>query len=357
MDTDVRSSRPEPQARNTLLPNLCTSYYNLLVVMVSAELLAIALTLAIPGTFQDWLFRLGYYTLYVQWIAVLCAALLCLMRRHSDQLSSPQAALLSWLIIQGVTLFVGLTTQVLHAHLEVIPPLAGTDLLRAQLISAILSAMLLRYLYVQYLWQQRTHSESEARAEALQNRIRPHFLFNTMNTIAATLHANPQRADELIGRLCELFRASLSNANSTGTLAEELELCHGYLQLEQERLSERLQLEWHVDKLPGRAALPKLTLQPLLENAVYHGIEQLEGGGTISLEGESDGRHIRIHITNPISTHTPVDYHARHNMALENVRWRLRHRFGDAATLKAHAGDEQFHVELCLPLEHEGPDR
>lgn len=357
MDTDATSPRPETQTRNALLPNLCTSYYNLLVVMVSAELLAIALTLAIPGTLQDWLSRLGYYTLYVQWIAVLCAALLCLMRQRYSQLSSPQAALLSWLIIQGVTLFVGLIAQLLHTYLEVTPSLSGTDLLRTQLISAILSAMLLRYLYVQYLWQRRVHSESEARAEALQNRIRPHFLFNTMNTIAATLHADPRRADELIGKLCELFRASLSTTNSTGTLAEELELCYGYLQLEQERLSERLQLEWRVDRLPGTATLPKLTLQPLLENAVYHGIEQLEGGGTISLDGESDGRHIRIHITNPISEHTPIEYHTGHNMALENVRRRLSHHFGAAATLKTRANGELFHVELCLPLEHEGPNR
>ena len=356
MSPSATPRRGPPTERNTLLPDLCTGYYTLLVIVVGAELLAIALALTLPGTLHDWLYRLALYTLYVQWIVIPCSALLCILRRCFGRLSGPQAALLAWLIIQAVTLLVGLGARALHFYLD-IPLLSGAAMLRAQLISAILSAMLLRYLYVQYLWQQQVRAEGEARAAALQSRIRPHFLFNAMNTIAATVHANPRRADELIGRLCGLFRASLHDAGGTGTLAEELELCQGYLQLEQERLGARLKVEWHVDGLPDKAALPRLTLQPLLENAVYHGIEQLEDGGTITLHAERDGAQLRIRIANPLPENTPVQRRTGHHIALENVRQRLQHRFGTSAAVQVRAAADQFYVELSLPLEHEDPDR
>ena len=336
-----------------LLPNLCTGY-NLVVVLASAELLAITLALTQTATLQDWLHRLALYTLYVQWIALPCTALLCALHRYSKPLSSTQAGLLAWLLIQVVTLLVSLAAWLLPEQLGLHALFTPNGVLRAQIIVAILSAMLLRYLYIQHLWEQRVRTESAARAEALQSRIRPHFLFNTLNTIAATVHSNPDRADTLISKLCALFRASLHD-DATGTLQDELSLCHDYLRLEQERLGDRLQLVMHTDTLPGTLRVPRLILQPLLENAVYHGIEQLPAGGIIQMDGTHHNGYITVRIMNPMPAHPQP--HPGHHMALENIRHRLTHRFGTRATLHTHTDHARFSIELRFPASHEDPDR
>src|SRR5690606_31316183 len=145
--------------------------------------------------------------------------------------------------------------------------------LRSLGVAGIVAAVALRYLYMQHEWKRRLESESAARIEALQARIRPHFLFNSLNTIAAMIEAAPKAAEAAVEDLADLFRAALAANSRLVPLCDELALARGYLALEHLRLGERLQVEWDVDTLPVDALVPPLTLQPLLENAVYHGIE------------------------------------------------------------------------------------
>jgi two-component system, LytTR family, sensor histidine kinase AlgZ len=147
---------------------------------------------------------------------------------------------------------------------------------------------MLRYFWVAAQWRRNVEAEARSRIRALQARIRPHFLFNSMNTIAALTRSDPARAEEAVEDLADLFRASLSDATSTVTLKEELELSRIYQRIEQHRLGDRLAVEWRIKALPLRARIPALSVQPLLENAIYHGIEQLAGGGTVVVEGRYD---------------------------------------------------------------------
>ena len=149
----------------------------------------------------------------------------------------------------------------------------------------IVTALLLRYFFVTHQWQKHVRTEARSRIEALQARIRPHFLFNSLNTIAALTRSDPARAEEAVEDLADLFRATLRDSHSPLRLKEELELTRIYQRIEELRLGERLKVRWDVAELPMRAFVPGLTVQPLLENAIYHGIEPLEHGGTVTVTG------------------------------------------------------------------------
>ena len=132
--------------------------------------------------------------------------------------------------------------------------------------------------YIQHQWRKNIESEADARVQALQSRIRPHFLFNCMNTIASLTRKDPKLAEEATEDLADLFRVSLQEAKRMSTVAEEISLCKRYLRIESHRFGDRLKTVWETDNLPEHAQLPNLTLQPILENAIYHGIEPLTEG-------------------------------------------------------------------------------
>ena len=156
-------------------------------------------------------------------------------------------------------------------------------------IAAIVGALALRYFHVAHEWRRSVELEARSRIRALQARIRPHFLFNSMNTIASLTRSDPARAEEAIEDLSDLFRVSLSEARAQITLREELEVARIYQRIEQLRLGDRLQVRWKVADLPAEAIVPSLLLQPLLENAIGHGIEPLPEGGTVTIEGHAEG--------------------------------------------------------------------
>src|SRR5690606_34838511 len=150
--------------------------------------------------------------------------------------------------------------------------------LRHALISLIMSGLLLRYFYLQSQWRRQEQAELKARIESLQARIRPHFLFNSLNSIASLVVTDPAKAEQAVLDLSDLFRASLARPGTLVPWREELELAKRYLSIEHYRLGERLQLQWEVDGVPEDLPIPQLTLQPLLENALIYGIQpRIEG--------------------------------------------------------------------------------
>jgi two-component system sensor histidine kinase AlgZ len=183
---------------------------------------------------------------------------------------------------------------------------------------------------------------------ALQARIRPHFLFNSMNTIAALTRSNPSRAEQAVQDLADLFRASLSDKRDVITLAEELDVARTYQRMEQLRLGERLQVQWNTDALPTSALVPGLMLQPLLENAIYHGIEPRAEGGTVTITGEVSGDLVTLVVRNPLDPAPGLREGNR--LALANIRERLSLMYGERALMKSGRFDDEYIVTLRFPL-------
>ncbi len=287
--------------------------------------------------------------LFVTWLALVMTVALCKLRPFLQRLPGR-------LPYVGVWLLLVLIVQVASGIASWLDTSLSTGLIRADLpefvrdnvvIAALLGAAMLRYFYVLAQWQARLAAVSRAQVEALQARIRPHFLFNSMNTVAALIRVDPAGAERTVEDLCELFRAALDQHDAgDGTLGEELELIERYLGIEQLRLGERLHVHRELDDLPAGFPLPRLLLQPLVENAVRHGIQPLRGGGEISLRGERLGTGVLIEIRNPLpdTASTPGNGHG-----LDNVRQRIAYRYGAQASMQTGAQQGQFVVTLQLP--------
>jgi two-component system sensor histidine kinase AlgZ len=194
-------------------------------------------------------------------------------------------------------------------------------------------------------------SLADARLQALQARIRPHFLFNSLNTVLGLMRSDTRRAEHTLENLADLFRVFMRDTRELVPLDEEAVTCQQYMAIEELRLGERLRVAWRLDGMPGDALLPSLLLQPLLENAVHHGIEPSTEPGLITVTISRVGERVRVEILNPIPAEAPV--RAGNQMALSNVRERLMLLYDMEAELKTGAVDGQFRVLLEIPYRKE----
>ncbi len=336
------------------LPDFC-GVRMLFGVVVLGEILAIVLTLAsYPNLFAH-LDELAVISLFTQWLMLSSTIVLCLLRGWLCRLPEAPALGLSYAII--LLLCWGLTEVawlILHPGGQYNPLSLATHtqfVLRSLAISAIVAALALRYFYVQYHWRQQVQAESRARIQALQARIRPHFLFNCMNTIASLTRSQPALAEAAVEDLADLFRASLADADTLVPLRSELELCRRYLRIEALRLGDRLRVEWDMAQLPASLPVPSLSLQPLIENAIYHGIEPNPAGGEIRISGSRGEGLVEIHIDNPLAA-AGHHHQSGNRIAVDNIRERLQAQYGDRARLLLRPDPERdrFHVSLTLPL-------
>jgi two-component system sensor histidine kinase AlgZ len=217
-------------------------------------------------------------------------------------------------------------------------------------LAMLISALTLRYFYVSEQWRSRLNAQAKAEVDALQARIRPHFLFNSMNTIASLVRSDPITAERAIEDLSELFRAALGAGHGESTLAEEIHLAERYLAIEKLRLGDRLRVNWQMaDDAPRDLRMPRLVLQPLLENAVVHGISPLAGGGEISIVIAVRDRRLQIDVDNPAPPPRESDAGNRH--AQDSIAQRLAYHFGAGArmTRRYHEGVYRCQIELPLP--------
>ncbi len=188
---------------------------------------------------------------------------------------------------------------------------------------------------------------AEARLQALQARIRPHFLFNSINAVLSLIRQDPKRAEVALEDMADLFRVLMADNRELAPLAREVELCRQYLDLEQLRLGERLKVEWHIDNMPGDALVPPLILQPLLENAVYHGIEPRIEPGSISINIYMAREQVHAVLRNPYQSQG--SHHAGNKMALGNIRERLQLHFDAEASLTTKISDNAYQVHIAIP--------
>jgi two-component system sensor histidine kinase AlgZ len=188
---------------------------------------------------------------------------------------------------------------------------------------------------------------AEARLQALQARIRPHFLYNSLNAVLSLIRQDPRRAETALEDLADLFRVVMGDNRELSPISREIELCRQYLDLEQLRLGDRLKVVWRTEKMPADALVPPLLLQPLLENAVYHGIEPRVEPGEVSIDIYLLRKQLHAVLRNPYSREG--DHHAGNKMALSNIRERLQLHFDVEAQLETRVGENMYQVHITMP--------
>jgi two-component system sensor histidine kinase AlgZ len=326
-------------------PSFC-GWRQLLAVVVITEV-SVVLVAVGRGGLPGWQW-FGMATLYAQWMALFCASGLCVTTGWTGRLSARGAWIGSWLITVLLALAFSYAAW-LAARLGspgLVQDSAGLFVVSSVFAVGLVSLVFFRYLVIRARWRAQLLAQAEARVQALQARIQPHFLFNSLNTIASLIPDQPDSAEAATLDLADIFRGSMRRADQLIPLADELRLARQYLDMEKRRLGGRLEIDWRVDDLPPGAAMLPLILQPLLENAVGHGVQTRPEGGTVSVYGRSEGDQVVITIGNPAAA---AESASGHGMALRNIRERLALAFGSRASLLTNQDRERFYAVLSVP--------
>jgi two-component system sensor histidine kinase AlgZ len=216
---------------------------------------------------------------------------------------------------------------------------------RTLLLSTLATVCLLYYLRL--LVKAYSPALAEARLQALQARIRPHFLFNSLNAVLSLIRRDPKRAERALEDLADMFRTLMSDGRRFVRLADEIALLERYAGLEQLRLGERLRIVWELDAAPSDALLPPMVLQPLLENAIYHGVEPSTGVADVLVRIERRGERVRALIENPFAE--AQQHRSGNKMALANIRERLALFFDAEARIETRSRGARYSVEIEMP--------
>jgi two-component system sensor histidine kinase AlgZ len=227
---------------------------------------------------------------------------------------------------------------------ESMPPM-----MRAWLLTVIVTLILLGYFHLRH--RALTPAIAEARLQALQARIRPHFLFNSINAVLSIVRSDPKRAETALEDMADLFRALMADNRDLVPLAQELALSRQYLALEKLRLDERLTIIWQIDNIPPDALIPPLVLQPLLENAVYHGVEPMPEGGAITIKIYASPKEVHLILSNAYTAQG--NHHVGNKMALGNIRERLTLHFDVEASLTSKTSADSYEVHIVIPYHRE----
>jgi two-component system sensor histidine kinase AlgZ len=350
----------EPKAtatgRSDYLPDFCEPQAVLTVVLVSA-LLAVVVALAQYGAREDFLVALARTSGYLLWIGLLCALVLCKARPWLATRSLRSSFVLALCLVVATVALVSEATYRLGRVWEgalgvpsgIFPREHWKFLLPNLGIAAIVGALALRYFHVAHEWRRNVELETRARVRALQARVRPHFLFNSMNAIAALTRTDPARAEAAIEDLSDLFRFNLADAHGQIPLRDELENARAYQRIEQLRLGERLQVSWLIDGMPEHALVPSLLLQPLLEHAIDRGIDPRPEGGTVTVQARVDGATVEIGVSNPAPTGRGSARGAAPS-AVDNLRQRLDLAYPGRSAVTVEDCDGSYRVTLRFPL-------
>jgi two-component system sensor histidine kinase AlgZ len=348
------------------LPNICT-VQSLLFIVLAGTLLSVVFTLVDKGLRGfDWQ-SFSLIAMFVLWIVLVSVAALCKLRPRLTSLGLMAGSLFSYILVLLVTLAFSVTAQwVLVAFFNQESGFDFWVMAEQVLVAAILGGVSLRYLYLQEQLHIQQQAELASRIQALQSRIRPHFLFNSMNIIASLIESDPALAEKVVEDLSELFRSTLSSANQLVPVRQEIELGKNYLHIEGLRLGDRLQVDWEVDQnILGDSTdilLPHLSLQPLLENAVYHGIQPLTEGGVIKITVKIQNDALEVTVRNPVKSAEDMGLLVKNkkgnSLALENLQRRLHAYYGDQAKFRAGVVEGCFfEVSFSCPLQPVKPEQ
>lgn len=334
----TRAEAAVPTPRN-VIPDGC-NMGTLLRVAVSVNVGAFAITFAVA--------RAEVFPTFLAAAALIEPVLLgtlltwCLLRRLGLPFGPQVQRCLAWITPPVLTLLL----------LELFGMLGqGT---RAELIAAYGVLAVGTGAAIQHYLELRARAFSpavtEAKLQALQSRIRPHFFFNALNAALAVVRADPQRAERMLESIAELLRAVMGDVRKLVSFEQELDLCRRYVEIEQTRLGERLVVDWQIGAIHPRAKVPQLLLQPIIENAVRYGAEKVAGTCEISVRVRQHGFNLEVFVSNPIARE-PIQREGN-QIGLANIRGRLALLYDLEATLETRVRRERFELTLTVPVEH-----
>lgn len=337
----LADERARDEARVAAAFDVCHPALALRAGLLVLAVLSVA-ALAQAGDAADWLARAAASafagaTGTLLWLVMLCSSRRLLARLSPGAragavlLGGAFCALVAWAPLVGI----GLADTA-----------GGLRLAGIALAGAGFAALL--WLWLDLRARSAVPADTSARLVELQSRIRPHFLFNALNTALALVRVDPARAERVLEDLAELFRVALAEVGESVALAEEIELARAYLAIEQARYGERISVDWELDAGAGAARVPPLVLQPLVENAVRHGVEPAAEGGHIRIVTSQRRGQAVVTVSNTVPERPSAP---GHGMALDNVRERLRLLHDVAADFEVWREGREFHARLVLPLQ------
>jgi len=335
LPTSASRQETATPAPRLLVPDGCNLGVVLRVLLALLAVMAVASAVAAPGPEAGFdLFLRASTQLAMAGPATLLAW--CVLRRRAGHLSPTAQRALAWV---APMVFAALAARMLDAA-------AWT--LAAQALLGLAAGVT-----VQYVLELRDRAYSpavaEARFQALQSRIRPHFLFNSLNAVLSVVRTDPPKAERMLESIAELFRAVMADTRRLVPLADEISLCRDYIEIEQTRLGERLQVDWQIGAYHPNARVPQLLLQPILENAVRYGAERHSGAADIVVAIRQRGFKLEIEVSNPIAAERPE--REGNQMGLANIRGRLALIYDLEAQLETRVHGERFELKMVLPVE------
>ena len=319
-------------------------WQHLLELIVASNVLAMVLALAEARSWQALeTARVLQYICFINWVILSFSALVDYFQEFFAKFSQKMALILGFILLQLVVLFTTCAVNIIQYWAS-----RSTDFSEQVLFQGVglhlsygilLGAFCMRYLYMREQWLKQQYSELNARIQAMQARIHPHFLFNSLNSVVSLISIDPDKAENMLISLSRLFRASFQELKLV-SLGEEIDLCQQYLSIEKMRLGERLKVEWNIQATSlelKRVTIPLLTLQPLLENSIFHGVEKVLQSSTISVLVEILQNQVSIVITNPYS-HDTIKSRQGNGIAIENVKQRLKAYYGQTVKFQVYGG-------------------
>jgi len=325
------------------MPNFCKNT-SIFIIVITAILIATAVTLL--TSFDLLTFSLTSF--YIVWLFLLWAVGLCLVGKL--ECKPTKRFIYSFILCMVVFIAYELVAQKIYfgtVNLD--------RLFRFSFISFIFIALTLRSLQLSGIYSKRSRNDLQNKFNALQARIEPHFLFNSLNTIAELTHVEPKMAESAIDSLATILRSNLKDDNMFHSLEDEISLCEKYIQLEKWRLDKRLTTSITVDSSAKSAIVPKLIVQPLVENAIKHGIAPFIHGGKVSIDIKTASRKIMINVLNTTSkknslTDQDLEYkNEGHGIAIDNTRERLFVVYDDKYKIKASQSQNSYNVTIEIP--------
>ena len=326
-------------------------WQHLFELIIASNVLALVLALAEAQSWQALSGgRLFQYIVFINWVILSFFALVERFQGFFSSLRQEFALAIGFVMLQSIVVLTTLISNFFqfgllnkHASLTQGWSVYFTNVPLYLSYGILLGAFCLRYLYVREQWLHQQYAELNARIQAMQARIHPHFLFNSLNNVVSLIAIDPDKAESMLISLSRLFRASFQELKLV-SLHEEIELSKQYLMIEQVRLGERLKVDWKIELSSvqlKQITIPLLTLQPLLENSIFHGVEPMMGKATIGVLVEILQNQVSIVITNPYTDDT-IKSRKGHGIALENVKQRLKAYYGNSVRFQVYKGEALY---------------
>lgn len=320
------------------------------ILWVALTGIALATVLALaPGVGSDRWIYFGLTLLVIQWIALLTLAELYVLRRVLSRIRPTQVASMAVLLLLLNTWLVGgLAWWLMRGISPVTEDSLLSLLLRLTGLALAVGLLGLAAFRIHWRARQLAVRAKQSELESLQARIRPHFLFNTLNTGAALVHRHPEEAERLLLDLADLFRAALSGPRQI-SLEEELALTRRYLEIEALRFGDRLTVHWQLPSVMPAVSVPALSIQPLVENAIRHGVERLPGGGDVEIAVSTTPGTVVVRISNPIPR-TGTQASPGHQVGLSASQVRIGALTDGRGSVQTHVAGGRYIATVRLPV-------